>query len=236
MLLWIDSWKIYLFQRCLDWHVDSKVFLNADEMTHLPRKAVHIPHVANPAIAFRKPRKTNMINILFIGAYKHPPNVMSIELIIDRILPLLVRQTDRFTIHIVGSGTEQFKALLDRSPLKHFVDIRGFVADINDAFKDMDIALFPICYGGGVKTKILDAMSAGVPIVTTPEGLIGLTNITEDSIAQGKTPADLVEQLIRLMNDEQLRLSMAQSAKTYVDKQNSYRVFADRVNAVFGCI
>ena len=137
----------------------------------------------------------------------------------------MAEYTDQFKIHIIGSGTEQFKPLLDRSSLSRFVVIRGFVSDINDAFKDMDIALFPICYGGGVKTKILDAMSAGVPIVTTPEGLIGLTNITKDSIAQGKTPADLVEQLIRLMKHYHLRFAMSQSAKTYVDQQNSYRIF-----------
>ena len=236
LFLWIDCFKFFSFERSLDWVVDSKLFLNADEMRRLPRKAVHIPHVANPAIQFKLPRQTDRPNILFIGAYKHPPNVMSVELIINRILPLLAIKTDRFAIHIVGSGTEQFKALVDRSPLKRFVVIRGFVADINDAFDDMDIALFPICYGGGVKTKILDAMSAGVPIVTTPEGLIGLTNITVDSIAHGKTPADVVAQLIRLMNDEQLRRSMAQSAKTYVDQHNSFRVFADRVNAAYACI
>jgi glycosyltransferase involved in cell wall biosynthesis len=233
MLLWFDCWKFCLFERFLDRVVDSKIFLNADEMALLPRKAAHIPHLANPVIRFRMPRSTETINILFIGTSKHPPNVVSVELIIERILPLLAEQTDRFAIHIVGSGTEQFRNLVDRSPLKRFIDIRGFVADINNAFKNMDIALFPIYYGGGVKTKILDAMSAGVPIVTTPEGLIGLTDVNGECIAQGKTPADLVAQLTRLMNDFNLRRSMAMAAKTYIDGQNSYRIFADRIDAVY---
>jgi glycosyltransferase involved in cell wall biosynthesis len=236
LLLWLDCWKFYLFERRLDQVVDFKIFLNSEEMRLLPRKAVHIPHVANPAIQFKMPRQIDRINILFIGAYKHPPNVMSVELIIERILPVLAEKTDQFKIHLIGSGTENFRALVDRSPQKRFIVIRGFVADINEALKDMDVALFPICYGGGVKTKILDAMSAGVPIVTTPEGLIGLANINGDCIAHGKTPADLVAQLTRLMNDDQLRRSMAQAARTYVDGQNSYRIFAGRIDAVYACL
>jgi glycosyltransferase involved in cell wall biosynthesis len=236
LLLWVDCWKFYVFEKCLDLVVDCKIFLNTDEMAKLPRKALHIPHLANPAIQFRRQRSTNWINMVFVGAYKHPPNIKSVELIIDRILPPLVKRTERFTLHIVGSGTEQFQALLSRSPLKGFVSIRGFVTDINDVFKDMDIAFFPICYGGGIKTKILDAMSAGVPIVTTPEGLIGLRNVNGSSIAKGKTPAELVEQLIYLMNNEKQRIIMAKSAKDYVNRQNSYQVFAERIYAAYRCV
>ena len=43
-------------------------------------------------------------------------------------------------------------------------------------------------------------------------------------------------QVTRLMNDFKLRQSMVQAAKTYVDQQNSYRIFADRINAVYGSL
>ena len=57
--------KYYLFERLLDHKVDTKVFLNADEMAALPKKSVYIPHIVNQDILFRKPKQTDPHNILF---------------------------------------------------------------------------------------------------------------------------------------------------------------------------
>lgn len=228
-LLVSDCWKYYLFERWLDHHVDGKVFLNAEEMTRLPCKSVHIPHVANQAITYRPPRESEDVNILFIGAYKHPPNVMSVQYIIRHILPLLAARTERFKIHLVGSGTDQFQPLSDDSGFGRFIVIRGFVDDINQAMENMDIALFPILYGGGVKTKIIDAMAAGIPVVTTSLGIHGLYKIPTGSVCIGNSPLEIGQQVFRLMNLYELRCEMSLKAREYVRKVYSYESFSSRV-------
>lgn len=233
ILLMIDCWKYYIFQRHIDAHVDLKVFLNQNEMKELPEKAVHIPHVVNQRIVFRKPRKTDFINLLFIGTYKHPPNVMSVEYIIKRLLPLLAKHTDQFRIRIVGSGTEKLQPIVDSSQWGKFVTIRGFINDINEAFNDIDIALFPILYGGGIKTKIIDAMAAGIPVVTTPEGVYGLHRLPDDSIGVGETADELVEQVFLLMGSYPQRLSRSRAGWRYVEEQFSYEAFLCRVKNTY---
>lgn len=223
ILLWIDSWKYGLFQRWLDWHVDAKVFLNAEEMALLPEKAIYIPHIANQEIEYKRPRHTDVLNLLFIGSFKHPPNVLSVAYIVERIFPMLAVHTDKFKLHIVGSGTEHLQSMVDQTPYAGSVEVHGFISDINDAFKNMDIALFPILYGGGVKTKIIDAMAAGIPVVTTPEGVHGLHNLPRECIGIGKTPIEIVDQVRLLMDNHALRVRRSHAGERYIRKNTRIR-------------
>lgn len=229
LLLGLNCLKYYLFERLLDKQVDMKIFLNPIEMLSMPRRSVHIPHVANHDITFRKIRRTNTYNILFLGAYTHPPNRISLEYILNRLLPKLVKRTTNFTLHIVGPGTERFEDFIARSSHKNMVKIQGFKENINEVFEGMDIALFPILYGGGIKTKIIDSMAAGVPIVTTPQGIIGLTSLPRNCIGVGNTVDEILDELTLLMNSHALRLERARIARAYFQEQHSFTAFSRRV-------
>ena len=178
MLHLIECMKLFIYEHLLEKYAALKVFLNPIEMKSFPKNAVKIPHIVNADIVFKPPKKTDCNNILFIGAFSHPPNRQSIKFIIDQLLPKLVELKPNVKLHIVGPGTENFAGMIDRSPYKDFVVIHGFKRCINDAFKKMDIALFPIFSGGGIKTKIIDALAAGVPVVTTPSGVLWIGQFT----------------------------------------------------------
>jgi glycosyltransferase involved in cell wall biosynthesis len=225
--------KYLIFEKLLDQKVDAKVFLNIDEMAALPKKAVHIPHVVNESIIFKKPQKKELYNILFLGGYDHPPNRISIRYIIDQIIPRLAEEAKNFRFHIVGSGTEQFQDYVNNSRVRDLIVIRGFERDINKVFQDMDIALFPIQYGGGVKTKIIDSMAAGVPVVTTPQGICGLHNLQNDCIGVGNTPPELLEQVSHLMESYSLRLKRSAAAKKYISAEYSFDTFSKTIAEIY---
>jgi glycosyltransferase involved in cell wall biosynthesis len=227
--LFFEMIKCFLFEMLLDRHVSLKVFLNPAEMESLPKKSVYIPHVVNSDIQYQGVRDTCFINILFLGSYNHAPNRLSVELIIDRILPKLHKIQKNFKIHIIGPGTENFLEMVSKSPYKEFVLLHGFVKDINDAFRNMDLALFPIIYGGGVKTKIIDAMAAGVPVVTTPEGLTGMLNLPDNCIGVGTTPDEIVNEMLALMDGCALRRERSLMGRKYIAQEHSFDVFSQKV-------
>ena len=202
-------------------------------MAVLPKKSVYIPHVVNQNILFRKARETDLFNILFLGTYNHPPNIVSLNFIIERILPLLAKKTEKFRFHIVGGGTEKFQDVVINSLVSDFVVIRGFEKDINRVFQNMDIALFPIQYGGGVKTKIIDAMAAGVPVVTTPEGILGLHSLPEDCIGVGKTATEILDEILLLMKNYSLRLTRSMTAKKYIEENYSFKIFSKKISDTY---
>jgi glycosyltransferase involved in cell wall biosynthesis len=221
--------KFYIFEHLLEKSVDLKIFLNPVEMRHLPKNSVHIPHIVNPDIRYKPARKTDAFNILFLGAYSHPPNRCSVEYIVRDILPCLAKSPVEFKIHIVGPGTENFQPLIDGSPYRDRILIHGFKPEINDAFDKMDIALFPILNGGGIKTKIIDALTAGVPVVTTSKGVEGLDHLTENCARIGNTPEELTHEMITLMGDFPLRMKNSKIGRIFIDKQHSYNAFSRMV-------
>jgi glycosyltransferase involved in cell wall biosynthesis len=225
--------KFYVFERLLERCIHAKIFLNPIEMQSLPKNAIHIPHIVNPEIRYKDARYTQSYNILFLGAYNHPPNRISLQFIIEQILPKLVQTTKKFKIHIVGAGTKNFNELLNNSKYKGIVTIRGFVEDINQVFADMDIALFPILYGGGIKTKVIDAMAAGVPVVTSPQGIFGLSNLPKNTVGVGTKAEQILKELNALMNSHSLRLKRAKSGREYVEKQHSFKIFAKKIKDAY---
>jgi glycosyltransferase involved in cell wall biosynthesis len=232
----ITCLKFYLYERMLDRKAALKIFLNPVEMLSLPKNATHLPHIVNSEIDYRPVRKTDFFNLLFIGSYNHPPNRRSVEFIIRFILPPLATINKNFKLHIVGPETEQFQDLVDDSPCRQFVELHGFKKEINKAFEEMDIALFPILDGGGIKTKIIDALASGIPVVTTDKGVIGLTNLPDNCIGLGNTAEELVHQTRKLMDSPLLRQERSEAGKDFIDKEHSFASLAIRLTKCYAGI
>lgn len=234
-LLMLSSIKLYFFQSLLDCYLDKKIFLNPVEMSRLPRNAEHVPHIVNPSIKFNPPRDTTFFQILFFGAYHHPPNRTSALYILDSVLPILSEQIDNFRINIVGSGAKSLVGTRD-SLSQRFVSFEEFVPDINALFNSMDLALFPVLHGGGIKTKIIEAMAAGLPVVTTPHGIDGLENLPQGSIGLAKSPSGFAREIIRLIDDYSLRTRRSLAARAYVDNEHSFPVFSFKIKRIYSCM
>lgn len=225
--------KFYLFEKKLDHRAALKIFLNPMEMLALPKNSVHLPHIVNPEITYRPARNTNFFNLLFIGSYNHPPNRRSVDYIIKIILPLLAKKQNNFKLNIVGPDTEKFRDLIERSSSKELVVIHGFKENINMAFEKMDIALFPILDGGGVKTKIIDAMASGIPVVTTDKGVAGLTNLPDNCIGLGNTAQEIVHQIMGLMSSQSLRQEKSETGKAFIEKEHSFGAFENKLEKCY---
>lgn len=228
--------KFYLFEHMLDKKAALKIFLNPIEMLSLPNNSVHLPHIVNSKIIYRPARATKFFNILFMGSYNHPPNRRSATFIIKYILPLLAEIERNFKLYFIGPDTEKFKNLIDSSPYKEYVDIRGFVQEINMAFEKMDIALFPILDGGGIKTKIIDALASGIPVVTTDKGVIGLKNLPDNCIGLGNTAEELAHQTHKLMQSQSLRQERSEKGKDFINKEHSFSSLLAKLTNCYECL
>ncbi len=233
VLLPFSALKKYIYQLMLEDKVDLKIFLNGEEMSRLPRNSVHVPHVVNPQIRYREPKDKTSLNVLFVGGYCHPPNRVSFRFLLDEILPELMKKTRRFTLQIVGNGTERFAPHVLAKKLNGFVRIKGFVPDINDVFSEADIALFPILYGGGIKTKVIEAMAAGIPVVTTPQGVYGLKDLPPGTIGIGRSRNELIDQLILLMDDPSLRVERSRKGKEYIERNHSMERLEEKLVPIY---
>lgn len=112
--------------------------------------------------------------LLFNGLLNYKPNLDALKVILDEINPLLLRQPS-FVYKIIICG----KGLPDElNSLKGYADkniiYTGFVDDIETYFKGADLFLNPVLGGGGIKTKMVEAIAFGTTVIATHTGAIGM--------------------------------------------------------------
>lgn len=145
--------------------------------------------------------------ILFNGTLNYLPNERAVEKIVDTVHPILKESLENYTIIICGKGlNEDLRSKIDATPE---IVYTGFVEDIDLYFKACDLLLNPVIEGGGVKTKLVEALGFGKYVVSYKSGSYGadpsITNgrlrVIEDYDAKAMSEA-LIEVLSTPLNDD----------------------------------
>jgi len=110
---------------------------------------------------------------LFNGTLNYKPNLDALNFILDRINPLLQQQRLAYRIFICGKGLPEKMGELKDYRLKSVI-YAGFVEDINLYFLGTDIFLNPVSDGGGIKTKLVEALAENLTVVSSSNGAIGV--------------------------------------------------------------
>lgn len=110
--------------------------------------------------------------LLFFGPQSYRPNLEAVERIVYQINPLLQQRANfPYRILICGGGLPPHL-----NELKSFqnVEYLGFVENIERYIKAADMVLNPITTGGGVKTKIIEAIALGTTVLSSATGAKGI--------------------------------------------------------------
>jgi glycosyltransferase involved in cell wall biosynthesis len=106
--------------------------------------------------------------LLFAGALKYKPNFDAYKIIRDEICPALNSIDFKYKMLICGGGLE------NESPSDPNIILTGFVDDIHLYFKAADVFVNPVMDGGGIKTKVVEALGNNLTVVSTINGSIGI--------------------------------------------------------------
>jgi len=107
-----------------------------------------------------------------IGNFRHAPNWDSFVWLTEMIWPKIRAKLPASTLHLYGSYAPP-KATRLHQP-NHGIVMHGRATDALDVQKTARICLAPLRFGAGLKGKLVDAMLAGTPSVTTPVGAEGM--------------------------------------------------------------
>lgn len=112
--------------------------------------------------------------LLFTGLLSYKPNLDALKIILEKINPLLPDQQGfRYKIIICGKDLPA-----EMNELKNHIDknviYAGFTSEIDKYYKAADILLNPVLSGGGVKTKVIEAIAYGTSVVSTATGATGV--------------------------------------------------------------
>lgn len=143
-------------------------------------------------------------------------NADSIEYICSEIIPRLPESTKYY---VMGRCPDEIK----RKYKSQKVEFLGFVDDIRKVAKATTLYLSPMAYGTGIKTKIVEAMAMGIPVVTNAIGAEGLDVQDGEHLFVCKTNDEIVERINQLFSDENLRERIALTGQRFVLENHTWQ-------------
>ena len=96
------------------------------------------------------------------------------------------------------------------------VEVTDTVADVRPYYREAVAAIIPLRVGGGSRLKILEAMAAGVPVVSTTLGAEGLEVTDNQNILIANTNQELTEALVTLTSDDERRKRLSAGGRALV--------------------
>lgn len=111
---------------------------------------------------------------LFNGLLGYKPNLDAVLAILRFINPILLSKAGfKYKIIFCGKGLpDELNELKDHAD-KNII-YAGFVDDIDMYFKGADLFLNPVLSGGGIKTKMVEAIAFGTTVISTANGATGI--------------------------------------------------------------
>ncbi|UHD14551.1 glycosyltransferase family 4 protein [Thiocapsa bogorovii] len=139
-------------------------------------------------------------DLFFIGGFQHTPNVDAVLFFVQNILPLVHAQQSDIRFNIVGSDMpDSIHALA--SPLVNPV---GYVPDVASWFENSRVFVSPLRHGAGMKGKIGQSLSYGLPVVTTHVGAEGMGLVDGVDALIADDPTAFANAVLRLYTDDVL--------------------------------
>ena len=171
--------------------------------------------------------------LAFVGNMGVFHNVDAAVFLAEAILPRVRAQLPEATLRLVGAGGHPRVRRLAALP---GVTVTGFVEDLNGLLNETAVFLAPLRFSAGVQNKALEALAAGVPVVTTPRVAAGLDALPERDLLVGETADELAAQALRLLHDPALRARLGANGRRFVQTHFRWDHAVARMRAIAACL
>ena len=204
---------------------EAKVFDEFDIKTIISRPDRDlIPHPKKDEILiipngvdheFFKPRQAEKkYDVVFTGNMSYAPNVNAVDYLANEILPLVWQHVPEAKMYIAGATPDPKvkKTACDR------IVVSGWLDDIRDAYAQSRVFIAPMRIGTGLQNKLLEAMSMGLPAITTPLANASLGATPDEEILVGNNAEELALHIVTLLTDKEKSTQIAQSGYSFTNR------------------
>jgi glycosyltransferase involved in cell wall biosynthesis len=171
--------------------------------------------------------------LLFVGS-THPPNVDAVDYYAGRLAPRIARALPGVELTVVGEASKAVAERWARSgaPANGAVHLAGFVPALEDYYRSARVYVAPLRYGAGVKGKILEAMSHGVPVVTTSVGAEGIPIVPGVDALVADDEEAFANAVAKLYRCRDTWTAIRANARRLIDEHYSERAFETALKAL----
>jgi polysaccharide biosynthesis protein PslH len=208
------AWK--RFERKVTAQVQAVVVFTERDRQAVRKLGQQTPIVQIPLgteIAEPSPQTTEEepLSLLFVGNFKHLPNVDAADRLINQIFPQVQFRFPGVCLFIVGNHAPSD---LLRHANEH-VKVTGYVPDVKPYLDKATLVVVPLRLGGGMRVKVLEALAAGKPLVASSRAVEGLGLVNGEQVVLAEDDEEFSRAIIALLGNSSKRTLLATRARIW---------------------
>lgn len=170
--------------------------------------------------------------LLFIGSFRHFPNIAAYRFFTETVWPLLRDKFPEITLTVVcgPDHLSYWRAFTDQPEPAHDPRIRmlGFVSDVRPLYVEANLVLVPTTVSAGTNLKVLEAMAMRRAVVSTSSGCAGLGLLHDYSVWIADTAQAFGAGIATLLADPERRQAIAEAACQHAMRHYGWRALGEK--------
>lgn len=168
-------------------------------------------------------------SLLFVGNMSRSPNVEAVVYFCEKIMQRILDEVPDAKLYVVGDAPQENV----RQLAGDHVIVTGFVENLVEYYGRCQVFVAPLLTGGGIIVKILDALSAGRPVVCTSIGNEGIEAKPGRDICVADRPVEFANSVIRLLNDPQHWQEIATNGNGFFKSKYCWEIIVDNMEMAY---
>jgi ribosomal protein S18 acetylase RimI-like enzyme len=174
--------------------------------------------------------------LLFIGSFRHFPNIVAFRFFVERVWPRLREGWPDMRLTVVAGPDpllywREYTGLLSL-PADERIELRGFVADVRPLYVEANLVLAPTLVSAGTNLKVLEAMAMDRAVVSTSSGCQGLGLEHGLNVWIADSAEDFASGITTLLADENLRQRISAAGRAHVERNFDWKQIGARQRAM----
>jgi ribosomal-protein-alanine acetyltransferase len=211
--------------------------MSAKDAALLPWANTHVIPNGVDLARFQPEPESPGVRILFVGSFRHFPNVIGFQWLVEEVWPLMLERSPEARI-VVVAGPDPWthwrehtrKAVPELHPS---IEVLPFVSDMRPLYRDANLVVVPTQVSAGTNLKVLEAMATRRALVSTASGVagLGLRHAVHAWIANSAD--EFATAIALLLEHSHVRTQMAERAYSLLKDEYSWDVIGERQRHLF---
>ena len=211
----MKKWEDYICSKC-----DFLFCISKNDQLYFNKRLNKKTALLPVSFELKENKITQRFSIFHLGAMDWKPNIEGVNWFLKNIWLKKLNKDKKLKLYLAGKNMpESIKNMANNSLI-----VEGEIENAKNYMKNKNIMIVPIFSGSGIRIKILEGMSMGIPILSTPKGAQGIDYIDKENILICKSELEFEKSIKTLQKNKTLFLKIGNGGKKLIKKHFSREI------------
>lgn len=191
----MKKWEDFICSKCDFLFCVSKI-----DQLYFKKKIRKKIGVLPVSFKLKKRKKPNNFSIFHLGSMDWKPNIEGINWFLKKVWTNNLKKNKSLKFYLAGKNMPVF---LKNKNNENLI-IEGVVKNAESYMKQKSVMIVPLFSGSGIRIKILEGMSMGIPIISTSKGAQGIEYVNKKNILICDNEFDFIKSIKKIQKDKNL--------------------------------